>query len=98
MKKAKKAKSTARRDRKGSPRRSAAIVRAERYDAGAKFTVDKENPRRPGTVQYSRYEILKRYSGKTVGALPEKDHTGLVMALRYAEAVGIAKIAKVASR
>jgi hypothetical protein len=49
-------------------------------------------------VQYSRYEILKRYSGKTVGALPEKDHTGLVMALRYAEAGGIAKIAKVASR
>jgi hypothetical protein len=69
-------------------------ARADRYPPEARFTIlAKENPRRPKTGQHARFEVLKKFSGKRVADLPEKDHTGLVMALRYAAEQGHARVA-----
>jgi hypothetical protein len=93
MAKSAKKKTSARRST-GKKARASARNRADRYPPDARFTIlVKENPRRPKTGQFARFEVLRKFSGKKVADLPEKDHTGLVMALRYAASQGHARVA-----
>jgi hypothetical protein len=78
--------------KKTSARKAVKATRAARFAPEAKITMlTKSNPRRDGTVQFTRFAALLK--AKTVGALPEKGRTGFVLALRRAVNEGHAKVA-----
>jgi hypothetical protein len=66
--------------------------RAPRFSPTAKITVlAKENPRRAGSGQAARFDVLRKYSGKTVEAyLAAKG--AHVTCLRFAVANGEARV------